>query len=752
MAKKQSTQSFQRDEGRIQGLLASRQAIAEALHSFTSRAQAAEALAAVFTADEATQMELLKRLVRERDADAADLLLAIHELAPIKAVRKEARRGLIQLAGTKVYPSWTPAPEEPAVGVLGVENPPRFWKGRVSQGRESGEIQLVLCWEQGFNYEEARMISFLLDFWEEGVKDFFTEIGTKRHIDEHISQLLEKTRAAEVEYAGEELPDAELTRFVECSLAEGRRLLNEALAVNRWRKNEPHKDFRQHLALVQRLVLHATESGEDRGLNFVSPGLEPDVVTANFAGGWSMGDYGLCYDLLARTSPLLEGHERDEWVKMRRDWADEAHPARFEVYFLHERDPQKQSALWLPASVLSQRTNEQKEVELGWGLELSDTPLSGTLPEMPMGTAVYKETRRHWFWTIVTLTQENGEWRISSIKDEGAALQGLPVDELQKRIHEHDEATQKILREHKPTEPNAQVYLDEVIRRNWQVLALDDALLVKKPLDKAIYEDGYGRALTMQAVERAAVYAEEQVRRFPTDLDRPTAIQRLGAVQIALSERFEQLRLSERAEHFEQLGEATLRETLNESDPMGYLLLAEFLLSRTKYDEAEEMFLKALELAQENDMKAQIEFDLAELELDREQFAEAQRYLEHVAELAPNYPDLWGTLGFVHRHQENFPEAEVYYKRALEENPADVRIYAELATIHLEQNEFNKARDVLSQGIRAVPQSAHLRALMATVYLEQNDYRRAKEYLEEAERINPNLELVQAVRELVKAK
>src|SRR5579885_705848 len=84
------------DETHIQEVLARRQAIAEELHNCTTRAQAEALLKDVFSADEATQMALLKQLVRARDADAADLLLAMHELAPEKAVRKEARRALIQ--------------------------------------------------------------------------------------------------------------------------------------------------------------------------------------------------------------------------------------------------------------------------------------------------------------------------------------------------------------------------------------------------------------------------------------------------------------------------------------------------------------------------------------------------------------------------------------------------------------------------------------------------------------------------------
>jgi tetratricopeptide (TPR) repeat protein len=422
------------------------------------------------------------------------------------------------------------------------------------------------------------------------------------------------------------------------------------------------------------------------------------------------------------------------------------------MYFLREREKSQQSAIWVPSSVLSTRAAGPKEVELGWSLALVETQLSGTLPEMPMGTAVYKETGRHWFWTVFSLEQTDGDWRIARMKDEGAAIQALPMEELRKRVAEHDEAVQKIMREHQPNEPDGQQFFDEILWRTWQMLSLNDALLVRNPLDKAVYEDAYGRAMSVRAVERAAIYAGELASRFPNDPDHLLVQQRLGAVQIAISERFGSQGLYEQAGHFAELGEATLRETLSANDPLSYLLVAELLIGQQKYDEAEKLLLEAREVAQERDVQAQIEFDLARLAIDRQHFPEAQGYLERLAEIAPDYPELWSTLGFVQRNQKNYAEAMISFQRSIELEPMDVRAYTELGQIHLEQREFSQARDVVSQGIRTIPQSAHLRALMSLVYLEQGDNRRAREYLQEAERINPDLEIIQALREVLKKK
>lgn len=56
---------------------------------------------------EAVQVALLKALAKEQHVDAADVLLAINELSPLKNIRKEARRALIHLEEARIYPRWS---------------------------------------------------------------------------------------------------------------------------------------------------------------------------------------------------------------------------------------------------------------------------------------------------------------------------------------------------------------------------------------------------------------------------------------------------------------------------------------------------------------------------------------------------------------------------------------------------------------------------------------------------------------------
>ncbi|HJT59157.1 MAG TPA: tetratricopeptide repeat protein [Ktedonobacteraceae bacterium] len=742
MASKKDTDAFapQGDTTQVQQLLELRGSVAEELHDSTSRAQAEQALAAISNADETTQVALVKALARQRDTDAADVLLAVNELTANKAVRKESRRALIQLAGARVYPSWTPEQEQAAP--MPVENPPRFWKGYVTQSREEGEVQLVLCWEQGFEYGQARMMGFLLDFWREGVKDFFTETGGRRRIESRVQEM--KNLFASQEAEGVEVAD--------CTLAEARRLLLDALDVNKWRGTTPHKDYRHYLPTVQQLVLNAKNVGEDSGRTFIRPDLPPDEVVANFVGGWSLGDCSLCYDLLTDTSELREGHSRDEWVDVRRKWADEAHPARMSPTFIREREHNQQS-LWLPGSVISSRASTRREVEIGWSLELLATPLSGTLPEMPMGTAVYKETGRHWFWTTYTLAQEDGQWRISSMTDEGAKAQGLPVAELERQLKEHDERIQAITSEHSPTEPDAARYYEEIIWRLVEAMHLADALLVKLPFDRAIYEDAASRAMGIRMAERALVYAGGLAERFSATAMHGEDLRRLGALQVSLADQFVQFGMDERAEQFFELAEETIQNSLKvEDNAMGHMLLGELSMQKDEYEDAIAQFELARPLVTNRDEEAQLEFDIGSCMIQLERFSEAASHLERVAEINPNYEGIWFNIGYVQRVQKNYAEAELYYKRAIEQVPGDVRPYSELGSIYMNANRLPDAYKIVEQGIAANPLSAHLKGLLAGVLLEMGDRKRARVMLEEAEQIDPNQEVVRAMRQMLDAK
>ena len=738
--KQRDSSVLHKDNDWLAHLLERRHEIAEELHKSTSRAQAETALTELTGTDEASQMALLKALAKQHDTDAADVLLAINELTSNKAIRKEARRSLIHLAGAKVYPSWTPEPEAgPAIAVI---NPPRFWKGYVTEKREEGEIEVVLCWEQGFEYGEARLMAFMLDFWRAGIKNFTTEIGSKRNIDARINT----SKANYNKTSGRQI------RITDCTLAEARRLIQEALSVNSWRGTTPSKEYRNHLPTVQQLVLKAPDVDVDRGRTFINPELDADEVVGNFGGAWSLGDYDLCFDLLASDSPLREGLARDEWIDLRRKWADEAHPARFEMSFLRERERSQQS-IWLPSSVLSERISTQREIEMSWSLELTDTPLSGTLLEMPMATAIYKETGQRWFWTSYVLVQEEHAWRIQRMMDEGAKAQSLPIAELQQRLETHDDRIREIMKTHSTTEPDVAEYYDEIIWRTIQSLHYDDALLVKLPLDRTIYDDAFSRAQGLQLSDRAIVYLQAIIQRFPKAHDIGHILQYLGIAYADLSEQFKQLDMNDRSEHFFEVALESVRKSIAvDNTASGHIILAKLLMLRDQAEEAIAELQLAKSLTSNKDEEAQIEADLGNIAMMHQKYDEAIAHFKRVSEINPNYKGIWLNIGLAYRRQENYDLAEAYYHRALEAQPDDIAVYAELVPLYMATNHLDEALETVEQGLRYRPNSALLHALLAAIYSEKGDRRQAQAALAEAERINPDLEIVQAARDMLNKK
>lgn len=728
--KETGTQLSQEDHQHIQDLFSRYHQIAEQLHNSADQAQAQAALTDITILPAHGQLVLLKMLARENNTNTADILTAIHTLGTHKEVRKEARRGLIRLEATKTYSRWKPPiVHAPAIQIQHSEEP-RFWKGLVTQSRDQGEIQLILCWEQGYEYSEVRVIAFTLNYWQTGITDVTTEILSKHR----LNQFIEKTRA--------DLPDE--VAQVACTLAEGKRLIEEALSVNHWKGKTPDKTYRYQLPLINKLILQATDLGEDHGHTLITPDLEEQEVIVNFLGAWVFGDYGLAYDFLTHDSNLRDGLSRDEWIEFHRSWHQEAHPARIKLGFVRERET-SQSTLWLPSSV-SLHTPSRKNIEVGWSLELSDTPLSGILKDMPMSTAVNKETGRHWFWTSYTLVHEAGVWRIQQVIDEGLALQGLSIHEVQSRIKEYQQVIDKLT---KQQHADIEQAMEEVSWRIRQILYFYDTLITQLPLDYQIYEEAYAHSILLEDPEHVMVYLELMVQRFQEK--RSHNLSQLGATQAGLAYNYDPQKMSGRVNHLLQLAEETLRKSIaiDDNNLTGHIALAELLLQKGDNDEAEAQFRKAQEKNPEPDEQATIEAGLGHVALQREQMSEMITHFKRVVEINPHHHSAWFYLGFAHRLLGHLDDAEKCYQQAIGVEPHDIRPYSELTAIYMNRGQKTHAQAIIDQAIRINPESAHLHALRASVLLEQGNRSGAQRALQEAEQINPELEIVQTVRQYI---
>lgn len=730
MSRKKETTTMLTDEenDHVHHLFAHYHQLADTLHSSMNQTEAEDALTPVNMLAEAVQVALFKMLAQENHTDAADILSAVNMLSPDKESRKEARRGLIRLEATKTYPQWKPSIAQASAIQANVSHAPRFWKGWVTQTREEGEMHLVLSWEQGYDYSEARLLIFVLDYWEDGVEDCVVEIDSKRHIDESMERL--RT----------ELVDRPI---VDCTPAEGKRLLQEALSVNMWHGKLPHSNYRNNLPLINKLLLqNTTDLGEDHDRTFINHELEDQEVSINFLGAWSMGDYGLAYDLLAHNSAGRDEISREKWIVQHRAWFDEAHPTRMELGFVHERE-RSQSALWLPPSSIGGRSSTHKEIEVGWSLELSDTPLSGTLKEMPLGTAINKDTGRRWFWTSYTLVREQDAWRIQHITDEGAHAQGLPIIQLQQRIKEQEEAIEQRFQQ-RETDP--QQFVEEVSWRLTQLLHYSDALIALLPLDEHVLDEAYQHSIITGNPERIQIYLERRAQRFPNN--RVDALRRLGAILTSLAYRYDNPEMQARRQHLLSRAEDMLKQAVaTDQSASSHTVLGELFLSQGWNDEAESEFHKAQEASPAQAEQATIEAGLGNIAMRREHVEEAIPHYQHVIEINQTYPGIWFSLGFAHRQLGHFAEAEASYQHAIQVEPTDIRPYSEIIAIAMKQGDKQKAREIAEQSVIVNPDSAPLHAILASVLFEVGDQRAAQQQLAEAESIDPQQRIVQSVRQ-----
>ncbi len=748
--KKKTTQVLvsQEDNTQAQHILDQYHEIAEHLHASTNQEQAEAALNEINNMPESAQVALLKALSKEHHSDAADVLIAINELSPAKSIRKEARRSLIRLEEVRIYPQWSPPVDRtPAVQVTAPSL--RFWKGMVTDSRDMGWVELVLCFEQEDNPSQVRILAFSLDFVHDGVKDFFTRTGNKRTAEKFFYEM-------ETNLPG--------VTTIDCSLAQARRLILEALDVNKRYGTAPHKDYRFNSSLINQLVLEApgleeeevefeeeAETEKEAEETIDLHGLSPEGVVINFVEFWANGDYDLAYELLSTDSALREGLSKDEWIERREDWLEEADAGELKPDFIHEREPQE-SKIWLPGLLRARRSTTRKEIEVGWSIELVDTPLGDTLPELPQAIAIYEETERHWFWTSYILIQEEDEWRIQSMSDEGAIALTLPFEELEKRVEEHDEVLNDVLGKRKLEsigDEEAQQKLDAVLWRIMQSIYYTDALIKKMPLDRSLYIDIYTRLLVTYQFEHSLVYLEPLAHRFTEE--HGFSLRLLAASQRQLSNKFFDEGDDERGERFEELAEENLRESLAVDDSFeAHISLAEIHIDKKeRLDEAEDHLLQAKAMVTDPADDAHIELHLGEIALEQKHYEDALNHFQRVADFRPDSAESWFDLAETYRRMEEYEEAEANYKRAIELEPENEDYYYILSEMFAESKQPAKAIEIMEEGLINNPDSATLHMYLALRYLESGDYRQAELFIEKAERIDPDVPLGKMMHQVI---
>jgi tetratricopeptide (TPR) repeat protein len=781
--KKAQELKAQADQEQLQHLLASYQQIGQQLDVAEKTARVEEALSDIFSQSVPTQLAFFKELGKREDVVAANILNAAYHLAPEKEARKEARRSLIQLEGAKIIPEWVP-PTPPSFVTLNIasgEKKPRFWQAIYTDSRDIGEVELLVCWYEGEEYEGIRVMGFLLDFWDVGIKEFFTDVMSKRQLEQQI----EYTRA-----------NFEGVKLIKSPLARARLLLEEALEVHRAQGSKLPPEYTHHSHLVRKLILEAPEAhaGNEDEEEVYAEGATPsskteveelfqeffgisqaEDVVRNFLEFWTNGEFIRAYDLLSRESPLKQGLPREEWVKLHKRWFDTAHPTRFNPHVIHAREVD--DLFESDEDRYTAPVEDEEDVEVVdalWSMEMIETPIARELPALPQATAHYARTGRYWFWTAFKLVEENEQTRIHSLTDEGGRLLGLPDAELQRgaaaleRLYKEELGTLGLSNEQEIRNQGFKSLFDqddenidippsqrwgelaELLTLLTQMLHYQDALIARAPQKAPVlYQTAGARALLSLDAERAAYYYQLLAERFPEQ--QAFALRKMAEALQLLSQELQEERADiARVRTIESDAEQALQEALTkERTPEALILLARQLIQQdNRRDEAEELLLEAATLSPSTPEATQIEGNLGLLYEQKGNLEQALMHYQRAAEITPHYPGVWTDIGDLQMRMRLYDSAELSFLRSIDIEPDNVEAYIQLGLLYRSvKHDPVGAEDVLLQGLETHGSDANLLASLALTYVEQGKFRDAENYLEKAEELAPDFPLVQEARE-----
>jgi tetratricopeptide (TPR) repeat protein len=726
------------------------------------------------SADAAVRLAFAARLGEIRGPEARQAVEVAHALGEVgrdREVAREARRARIRLRSAGVLPTLdlAPAPASPTPTVDVVQKP-RLVEAVATRTRQEGELSVATAWQEGDDPDIVRGCMLLLDFWHDGVKGFTltAPMTIRRFHSDVVGSLQSETQA----------------HIAPVSWAFARRLVQEALDVNAWRGTQPDSDYRINEKWLSARLLNVPESEEARAAvtaederfaregdrPLVADDLDPDELILNWLGMWSFGDFGGAYDLLAAEHPIRREMSREDYIASRRKWFDEAQPASMRVTLIREQE-QRASALWVPGAAGPATPGRGRDFEAFWSLNLKDSPLGGTLSELPIASIVSRETGRHWYWTGYTVAKDSatGVWMLSRTRDEGAASQALTIEELQKRIADAHASARSVM-ETAPQQlsgDEAQEALRKLTGALTVAIQYRDALSVRLPLDETIYRDSLEDARTIRADERAAAILEQMESRFP---GRARTSFELGGEYYLVSTQVAQQGDIAAQRVWQERAIRALRKAV-ELEPTAEHLqgLGEILVESGHYGQAIEILREALRVQPDRasvhsdladaimsaatgedldsvDITLEDAGDDAERERLRQAGHEALAELREAQRLDPNVPNMLSRIGSIYQVLGQPEDALIAFQDAVRHDPQDAQAHYTLGSLYMDRSEPQKAVVELERAAELAPLQLAARIGLAAAYAVLRRWKDAERELDFVDRVRPGMPQVADLR------
>ncbi len=663
--------------------------------------------------------QAIGRLRGDQGLDALDVVEAWSELGNQRAATKEARRASIRLESAGLR-SRIKVPAARAVAAT-VPNELQFAGAWATRSRESSEVAILIAWSRGEEWQGYR-ISFI--FWKGEILIETTPSGlTQRRFER---EQIEEMRTSF------EVPVVALT------LGQVRFLFEDLLDQMAWRGTTLATDVKSLLDLlkgrIQRDEEHQGQAADASVMTLlIDADIEADEVMVDFWSAWAFGDFMLCYELLAERASLRQGATRDEFIALRRKWYDEALPARLRIGAT-AKTTAEQSGLWVPdASMGTNRSNWA----FFWSLEMRETPIAGQLSEVPMATLTNPSNQRRWFWQTISLERDavSKRWRITRIRDEGAAAQARPVEDLIKRSNELWDEADALAQQFERTGTEAQnrEHVLHIMALVQESQSLGEAALMRLPGDRELHKTLVEHAQAVRLLDRAAALLERIITHFGATMDlwlQVAAIQFNQAQVLAEQE-------DASGHHFWlDTAIASARQAIAiERTPEGLVVLGELLNMHGDSAEAESLLRESLAIRETSGAW----IDLGDLLMRQRQFIPAISAFEQAQRLDPTTAVPRWRLGRALEMVDRKPEARLAYEDAVEQNPEDGMAQMLLGVLLATEHEYDQAYLHLIKALELGVMETDLFLQLAVIEADRGNTNSALQLLDQAVRLSPQL-------------
>ena len=686
---------------------------------------AAVAAVAPFTAlSSAEQLALVIALGQIRGAAAVDALVvatALETLSTDRPAAKEARRSTIRLRSSGAQSDYVvPRPTLSLVPVTPAVAAPEFVAGWASRTRERSEVTLALLWSRPSQPGEVDPYVITLNFWEGHI-----------HLDQHHEPITQRRFEREVL---EPLRTQEHLSWAAITAGQARALIEEMQETQTWRGLTNADDYAEVEPIIQRRLFNDTIiSDPSLNTNLTDVEVTDEEVIVNFWGAWAFGDYALVYDLLGAHHAIRERETREAFIALRRQWYDEAKPARFQLGAITPQTQEQSGALWLPGSV-GASAGARKNFAFFWSLELQESPIAGQMPEMPLATLTHPDTSRHWYWQNIAVERDprtNG-WRIGRIRDEGANAQAQPLDQLLARSDElWAQAESLASPEQNLKEDAARDHALRIFSIAQESLSTGEVALMRLMLDRGLHERLRDRSRQIALWERSSAVIRRMLTRFQ---DHAPLLHELSATA------FQQARaLAEREDEagflrWLELATNVAREAVEiDHSAESLVVLAELLLSQDGVEEAEALLRESLALHP----IVGAWLDLGDVLMQRQQYIEAVESFEQAQRLDPSTPQIRWRLARALELTDRKAEARLVYEDALVQDENDAMAHALLGNLLFEEDDLENAGRHLESALRLGLASTQLLVQLANVNARLGRFDAAKLLLTKAGELDP---------------